>query len=137
MPDAAVLARIGDGAGDLGGVTLAHEAGDPGRLGITVEVRDEHVVRRIHAGQLDEVALGEPRLGAAESAPPRLLAEACEEGGDRRRVTVPQRAEHHAVDESRVHEASVAETRRAANRLDGPSCRNGPTGPSWAMGDRR
>jgi hypothetical protein len=89
--DPATLEAVDDLEGDLSGDAVADEARDPGRRGIVPDVRDEDVMRCVHAGEKREVGVREPRLGAAETASPRRGAELREDRGHGLHVAVAQR----------------------------------------------
>ena len=76
----------------------------------------------VDAGEVRELDLGEPRLGAAEPALARALAESLEERGHRGGVAVSQRSDGHPVDEARVHTKMMNAGHGPGLPRDGPSC---------------
>ena len=115
------LVRVRDRERDLGRRAVAHEACDPDRLGVAVDVADEDVVVAVDAREVCELELGKARLAAAETPLARAVAEALEERGDGLRVPVSQRSDGEPVDVARLHVTSV-------NAMHGPKLpRDGPS----------
>ena len=119
--DPAAVLLVDDLERDLGRASGADEAREPGRLRVPVCVRNEHVVLRVDACEQLELPSREVRLRAAEAAPPRLQAEALEDGGHGGRVSRAERPNHDAVDVAGLHRPSMRARHGPSRRRRGPS----------------